>query len=399
MNPSQVHIISPKELEEILLHFSQSMTDIDSEEELLWDLVGNCISKLNFEDAVVYLLDASGEYLEQKAAFGPKSGTGQQLINPIRISVEQGLTGRVYRTGLPILASDTRDFPEYLEDDQFRLSEVAVPILLEGKVIGVIDSENSTLGFFTEQHVRILNAVASIYSGQIARIRAEKKVQEEQQKLLEMQKRNYRFQLDALSAQLSPHFVFNSLNSIQNQIFKEDKESSIRFLSIFSKLLRYFLNQLKVEAADLPAEIQMIQWYLEIQKLRYGQVMEYQVIPITSTTLQTAKIPSLVVQNLIENLLEEQIQLANGAIAIRIEFSELDEAILMKVQINQTHAKPGGEKRTVGNPLTPDWEGFVGLLNEIRPYQIRFIKGENTCDSGVGTCKFVNLILPNLTSR
>ena len=396
MNPTEVHIITPKELEEILLHFSQSMTEIDSEEDLLWDLVGNCISKLNFEDAVVYLLDESGEFLEQKAALGPKSGKNREIIQAIRVPVGKGVTGKVVKTGLPLLIPDTRRFPDYIQDDQFRLSEIAVPILLEGKVIGVIDSENSQADFFTEQHVRILNAVASIYSGQIARIRAEKRLQEKQEKLLELQKRNYQFQLEALSAQLSPHFVFNSLNSIQNQIFRDDKESSLRFLSIFAKLLRYFLSQLHLEKASLHEEIQMITWYLQLQKLRYGNILQFEITNENAIALDRINIPSMVIQNLIENLLEEQIQSANGAISVQILFGKNQDEVSMNVLINQAGPANSKQKRPTGKLPARTWEEFVQLMNEIKPFKIRFESGEKPCTQNESPCKYVNLILPIL---
>lgn len=391
-----MHIITPKELEEILLHFSQSMTEIDSEEDLLWDLVGNCISKLNFEDAVVYLLDESGQYLEQKAALGPKSSGNREIIQAIRVPVGKGVTGKVVNTGLPLLIQDTRQFSDYIPDDQYRLSEVAVPILLEGKVIGVIDSENSQAGYFTEQHVRILNAVASIYSGQIARIRAEKNLQEKQEKLLELQKRNYQFQLEALSAQLSPHFVFNSLNSIQNQIFRDDKESSLRFLSIFAKLLRYFLSQLHLEKAALKEEVQMLNWYMQLQKLRYGDSLHFEIKAEERLSIDRVKIPSMVIQNLLENLLEEQIQSANGAISLLVTFEKTQNAVAMQAWINQSDKKGNVEKRKTGNQPTRTWEDFVLLMNEIKPFHIQYETGEKPCPQSQKPCKYVTLILPIL---
>lgn len=397
MNPPVVPTISPKELEEILLHFSQSMTEIDSEEELLWDLVSNCISKLHFEDAVVYLLDESGEFLEQKAALGPKSQGNRQILNSLKIPVGKGVTGKVASSGFPILIADTRFYPDYIQDDQPRLAEVAVPILLEGKVIGVIDSENSTPNYFSEQHVRILNAVASVYSGHIARIRAERKVREKQEILLQLEKRNFEFQLDALAARLSPHFVFNSLNSIQHQIFKEDKETSLRFLGIFSKLLRYFLNQLKEKEALLKDEIQMIKWYLELQQLRYGTNLSFEILNLESISQHQRKFPSMVIQNLIENLLEEQIQKANGNINISIEFSESENQIHLKVWINQAQHASKVEKRANGPGIAPPWREFIEILNEIRPYKIHYDSGERDCPEREGSCKYVHLIFPNLS--
>ena len=128
--------ISPSEIEEVLLHFAKSMNGLDSEEDLLWDMVKNCISILGFEDAVIYVLDDTGEYLIQKAALGPKNPQGKEVINALKIPIGKGITGRVAQTGLPLLISDTRSEPDYIHDDQYRLSELSVPILLGGKVIG-----------------------------------------------------------------------------------------------------------------------------------------------------------------------------------------------------------------------------------------------------------------------
>ena len=381
-------------MEEILLHFTKSMTEIDSEEDLLWDLVSNCISKLNFEDAVVYVLDPVEQVLIQKAALGPKSGTGREIINSIKIPFGKGITGKVVTSGLPILIPDTREHPDYIMDDEFRLSEVAVPILLEGKVIGVIDSEHSQIGYFNDQHVRILNAVASIYAGQIARIRAEKKAKNEQEQRLELQRRNYQFQLAALSAQLSPHFVFNSLNSIQHQIFKDDKENSLRFLSTFSKLLRYFLNQLQSETARLKEEIQMIQWYLELQQLRYGKSLKFSISTSDSLPIESARIPSLVLQNLIENLLEEQIRQSNGTISILVNVWMEGNDILVQVSINQSPAAVNGSKSA---HVVPPWEDFIRLINEIRAYAIRYEVTEQPCPGLQENCKSVSVLFPNLS--
>ena len=64
---------------------------------------------------------------------------------------------------------DTRLDPRYICDDQPRLSELALPILLEGRVIGVIDSEHSQPGFFTAVHREILTTIASMTASRVSR--------------------------------------------------------------------------------------------------------------------------------------------------------------------------------------------------------------------------------------
>lgn len=388
--------IQSKEIEEILVHFSSSMFSMDSEEEILWDMARNCISILGFEDAVVYLLDESGEYLIQKAALGPKNPEGNQLLNALKIKIGKGVTGRVAESGLPMLISDTRNDPDYIQDDQFRLSEIAVPILLDGKVIGVIDSENSELDFFSEQHIRILLSVASIYAGQIARIRAEKKAKTEQFERWKIQQKATQLQIEAISAQLSPHFVFNSLNAIQHFIHTEDKRSSLRFLGIFGKLLRYFLMQLNKESVLVAEEIQMIDWYLQLQRLRYGEKLRYKVLSHGQKEYPQAKIPSIIVQSLIENLLEEQIHQSYGDLGIQIEFFLAKEKVDLKVLINNKVNNP--KKSTSSEYLksiTP-WEDNISLLNDIRPFEIKSKVGFQVCPDEKDECKSVLIQFPNL---
>ncbi|WP_111669485.1 histidine kinase [Algoriphagus litoralis] len=391
-----VNSIRPQDIEEILFHFSTSMFSMETEEDILWDMVKNCISILGFEDAVVYLLDDSGKYLVQKAALGPKNPEGEQLLNAIKIPLGKGVTGRVAASGLPLIIEDTLLESDYIQDDQFRLSEIAVPILLEGKVIGVIDSENSRRGFFTDQHLRILLAVASIYAGQIARIRAEQKVKSEQFERWKIQQKATKLQIEAISAQLSPHFVFNSLNAIQHFIMTEDKRSSLRFLSIFGKLLRYFIMQLSQETVSVAQEIQMIEWYLQLQKLRYGEKLKFQIISHGSKLHPNSKIPAIIVQSLIENLLEEQIHSSNGDLGIRIEFWLEKEIIELKVWINnKVKENESGVQTDYFRSITP-WQEYISLINEIRPFEIKSAIKMQACPDEKEECKVVQITFPNL---
>ena len=74
--------MSFKEFEEILVYFSNSIQSQETEEEVAWDLAKNCISKLGFVDAVIYLLNEKG-FLIQKAAYGPKNPRKEEIHKPI----------------------------------------------------------------------------------------------------------------------------------------------------------------------------------------------------------------------------------------------------------------------------------------------------------------------------
>ncbi len=143
-----------------------SQTDLD---DILWDVANNVVARLGLEDCVIYLLDERREYLIQRAAHGPKNPRGREILDPIKIAVGAGIVGAVARSGQAIVIPDTREDPRYICDDQPRLSELAIPILLGGEVIGVLDSEHSQVGFFTDVHRELFTTIASMTAARVGR--------------------------------------------------------------------------------------------------------------------------------------------------------------------------------------------------------------------------------------
>jgi PAS domain S-box-containing protein len=167
----------------IISYFATSLLQQNSEEEILWDLAKNCVSRLGFVDCVIYLVNPERTLLFQKAAFGPKSPEGHHLINPIVIPMGKGIVGSVGATGRYEVVSDTRQEARYIVDDEARLSEIAVPIISDGRVLGVIDSEHPLRGFFTQHHLELLSSIANLCANKLVRVRAEVELQNLNQSL------------------------------------------------------------------------------------------------------------------------------------------------------------------------------------------------------------------------
>ncbi|MBN1210502.1 MAG: GAF domain-containing protein [Myxococcaceae bacterium] len=144
----------------------QPQIDVD---DILWDVAQGAVAHLGLEDCVIYLFDEQREHLVQRAAFGPKNPREREILSPIRIKPGVGIVGTVARTGIAELIPDTREDPRYLQDDQARLSELTIPIFFGNQVIGVLDSEHSQQGFFTEEHLHILTTVASMTAARVTR--------------------------------------------------------------------------------------------------------------------------------------------------------------------------------------------------------------------------------------
>lgn len=145
-------------------NFAAEILKTNKIEDIVWVITQNVIQEFGFEDCVVYLIDEEKEFLCQVAAYGPKNPQGKIIKDPIQISMGKGIVGSVALSGLPEIIKDTTKDPRYICDDQRRLSEISIPILAEGEVIGVIDSEHSKRGFFTADHKETLTTIAGLVS-------------------------------------------------------------------------------------------------------------------------------------------------------------------------------------------------------------------------------------------
>jgi putative methionine-R-sulfoxide reductase with GAF domain len=160
----------------ILSYFAASVFGNDTVSEICWDIAQNCIAELDFEDAVVYLLDAERGVLVQASAFGSGKERNAAIVQPMEIPLGQGIVGSAALTQEIERIADTTLDERYIVDDQPRLSELAVPIVYKGETLGVIDSEHTRKDFFTEEVALIVQQMASIAATKIMRIQAEEKV-------------------------------------------------------------------------------------------------------------------------------------------------------------------------------------------------------------------------------
>tara|TARA_R110001632_G_scaffold12153_4_gene42654 strand:+ start:5 stop:1366 length:1362 start_codon:yes stop_codon:yes gene_type:complete len=157
-------------LTRVLSYFATSLFDKHKEEEVLWDIVKNCIGRLDLEDAVIYMVNIEQQLLVQKAAYGNKDQGSRKILSPIEIPMGKGIVGNVARSGQWELIEDVSKDPRYVLDDKVRLSELSVPIFSKGKVIGVLDAEHPTKGFFKERHLLIFQLVAKLTATKLEQI-------------------------------------------------------------------------------------------------------------------------------------------------------------------------------------------------------------------------------------
>lgn len=151
----------------ILHDFALSLLEARSVEEVMWQVAKGVIARLGFEDFVIYLLDEERQVLVQRAAHGPKNPRTNVIVDRFELPIGEGIVGHVAETGRGMLVPDVRKEPRYVVDDEARLSEITLPIIHEGKVLGVLDSESSELNAFSQDDFELLRTLASMVAARI----------------------------------------------------------------------------------------------------------------------------------------------------------------------------------------------------------------------------------------
>lgn len=127
-------------------------------------------------------------------------------------------------------------------------------------------------------------------------------------------------QLTALKAQMNPHFIYNALNSIQEFIIKNDIKNSNFYLSKFSHLMRKVLDASGRDKIDLQQEIELLEHYLELEKLRFGDDFTFKIIIDSNVEPAFIQIPPLIIQPFIENAIKHGLLHKKGIKTLHIHF-------------------------------------------------------------------------------
>lgn len=121
------------------------------------------------------------------------------------------------------------------------------------------------------------------------------------QKRGKLEKDLIQYMQKAVNQQMNPHFIFNTLNSIQYFLLNNDKIASSKYISKFSKLMRLTLDNSQTTLIPLFTEIEALQLYLELEQVRYKNKFSFELIIDPDIDIESTFIPPLIIQPHIEN--------------------------------------------------------------------------------------------------
>ncbi|MES2812313.1 MAG: histidine kinase [Bacteroidota bacterium] len=130
------------------------------------------------------------------------------------------------------------------------------------------------------------------------------------------------YQLENLRSQMNPHFIFNALNSIQEYIVTNEKANASVYLVKFSKLIRLYLEHSRESEVPLEEEIKALQFYLELEKDRFEDTLNFTIYKEDNINAKTTKVPSLFIQPYVENAIKHGLLHKKANRKVSISFTQ-----------------------------------------------------------------------------
>ena len=176
----------------------------------------------------------------------------------------------------------------------------------------------------------------------------------------------------ALRAQMNPHFLFNSLNAIQECIITQQTDAAVSYLAKFSKLVRLILENSESQTISLAKEIETLYLYLDVEGLRFAEKFKYQINVKTHLDPSLLSIPPMLVQPYAENAIWHGLLNKNGERFLKIDFSSDDDSLFVSIEDNgigrqkaDSFKNPTKKEHTsLGMKLTSE---RINILNELNP--------------------------------
>jgi len=185
----------------------------------------------------------------------------------------------------------------------------------------------------------------------------------------ELQQKVSELEMQALRAQMNPHFIFNCLNSINRFIFKNETREASDYLTRFSRLIRMVLLHSQKKLVPLEDELEMLKLYLDMERLRFKNAFDYHITTTNAIENSSVFIPPLLLQPFCENAIWHGMMHKDGPGHLNIELNE-DNGILNCIitddgvgreKAEEFKSKSAEKEKSMGLKITKE---RLSLLNQ-----------------------------------
>jgi len=179
--------------------------------------------------------------------------------------------------------------------------------------------------------------------------------------------------MSALLAQMNPHFLFNSLNSIDSYIIRNESKKASEYLNNFARLMRLILQNSRSNYISLKDELEALELYMQMESLRFKNKFCYSIAVDNDVDTSSVVIPPMLIQPYVENAIWHGLMhRSNGSEGlVKISISKKEEDLQCVIEdngIGRTKAeeikaqKPTNHKRSMGMQITQD---RIEIINKL----------------------------------
>jgi tetratricopeptide (TPR) repeat protein len=187
---------------------------------------------------------------------------------------------------------------------------------------------------------------------------------------IRMQHKASELEMQALRAQMNPHFIFNSLNSINMFILENNKLQASEYLSKFSRLVRLILQNSKEAFIPLESELEALQLYLELEALRFEHKFEYKISVEDEIDTTILKVPPLIIQPYAENAIWHGLMHKKEKGHLEIELYQQEDILYCKIiddgigrkKAAEVKSKSASTHKSMGIKIT---EGRIAIMEKM----------------------------------
>jgi len=225
------------------------------------------------------------------------------------------------------------------------------------------------------QAVRTAGVNLPVYAGFVLAWHAAsyyREARDRQMRAVELEGLLHQSQLEALRSQLNPHFLFNALHSMAELVHTDPKLAE-QLLVRLGELLRQVLQSSNRQEVTLAEELEFIRGYVEIEQMRLGERLR--VNWDVDAALMQARVPSLVLQPLVENAVQHGIAAASGPGTLSIAARRDGEFLQLEVRDNGPGPVRGAPERSQGIGLANTRARLQRLYGERQSFEIQTAEG------------------------
>jgi ligand-binding sensor domain-containing protein len=159
-------------------------------------------------------------------------------------------------------------------------------------------------------------------------------IKNKEKRKTELNKKIANIELQALRAQMNPHFIFNTMASIQHYISNNETDAALKYLSKFAKLMRSIIGNSKQQMIPIAEELHALNLYLELEIMRFTDKFEYSIVVDKLIDANYDRIPSMLIQPYVENAIIHGLLPKQGHGKISIHLQKQTDSILCTIEDN-----------------------------------------------------------------